>query len=124
MSRNYQGGVSLFLTIIIMTILLSVGLGITTILLGQLRMIGGIGDSVIAFYAADTGVEHILYENKSIDPPGPSQVSGTINLETGAVATYTAQKILSGAPGCPVQYYCVRSAGLFRETRRAIEVTR
>lgn len=59
-----QKGVSLYFSLIIMTVLLAIALGISTILTGQTIMIRSMGDSVIAFYAADTGVERILYEDK------------------------------------------------------------
>lgn len=60
--QNPDKGVSIYLTLMIMFILLAVGLGISTILVSQMKMIKGMGDSVIAFYAADTGIERILYE--------------------------------------------------------------
>jgi len=68
-------GISLFLSIIILAILLAISLGMSTILLSQMRMISGIGNSVIAFYAADTGAEKVLYEDKrcraDCPPPCP-----------------------------------------------------
>jgi len=107
-----EQGISLYLAILIMTILLSIGLGVSTILLGQMKMLRGMGDSVVAFYAADTGIEEILYT-------GVSSSSGT--LENGA--RYEATMTLAG-PGCSADYYCIRSVGIFQATRRAIEVTR
>ena len=59
-----QKGVSLYFSIVILSILLAIVLGLGTILIGQTRMIKGMGDSVAAFYGADTGVERILYEDK------------------------------------------------------------
>jgi len=59
-----QKGVSLYFSIIILSILLAIVLGLGAILIGQTRMIKGMGDSVTAFYGADTGVERILYEDK------------------------------------------------------------
>jgi hypothetical protein len=62
-NKTIEKGVSLYLTILILVILLAISLGISTILSGQLKMIGGIGKSVVAFYAADTGIEEILYND-------------------------------------------------------------
>jgi hypothetical protein len=63
-SGEGQKGISLFLTIIILAILLAISLGVSTILFGQIKTIGEIGKSITAFYAADTGTERMLYENK------------------------------------------------------------
>ena len=59
-----KGAVSLYLALMTMIIVLAIGLGITTIIISQMRMIRGMGDSVVAFHAADTGIEKILYEDK------------------------------------------------------------
>lgn len=59
-----EKGISLYLTIIILAILLAISLGISTIFLGQTRMMTEIGNSIIAFYAGDTGIENMLYQDK------------------------------------------------------------
>jgi len=104
-------GVSLYLALMIMAVLLALALGISTILFGQMKMIRGMGDSVSAFYAADTGIERALYEGGS--------VSG--ELENGA--RYEVQ-ILSPGPDCPGVNYCLKSLGTYKEIKRAIEIIR
>lgn len=59
-----QRGVAIYLAILIMAVLLAIALGITTILIGQIKISREIENSVVAIYAADTGIEHILYEEK------------------------------------------------------------
>jgi len=59
-----QRGVSLYLTVLILAIVLSISLGMSRVLVGQIKMIGSIGNSVVAFYAADTGTERVLYGDK------------------------------------------------------------
>ncbi len=44
-----------------MTVLLAIALGISTVLLGQIELTRGIENSVVALYAADTGIERTLY---------------------------------------------------------------
>ena len=56
----FQKGVSLFLTIIILAIILAIVFGLGAILIGQIKTIREMGNSIIAFYAADTGIEKIL----------------------------------------------------------------
>lgn len=62
MFRFFQKGVSLLLALIILAIILAMVLGLSTILVSQIRIIRGMGYSVIAFYAADSGIEKTLYE--------------------------------------------------------------
>ncbi len=59
-----ERGVSIYFSMIILSIMLAIALSLTTILINQTRMIKGMGDSVVAFYAADTAIEEILYKNK------------------------------------------------------------
>lgn len=60
MFKSSQKGVSLFLTIMILSVILSVVLGLTTILISQIRTVREMGNSTIAFYAANTGIEKVL----------------------------------------------------------------
>jgi uncharacterized protein (TIGR02145 family) len=61
MINDNQKGISVYLTIIIMAVLLSVSLGMTAIIVGGAKIAGTYSNSVKAFYAADTGVEETLY---------------------------------------------------------------
>ena len=108
----FERGVSLYLALLIMAILLSIGLGVSAILFGQIRTIRGIGDSVVAFYAADTGIEEVLFRG--------TDVSGI--LENGA--SYGAEILSAGSEDCIALYYCIKSVGSFRGTKRAIEIIR
>jgi hypothetical protein len=109
--KNGEKGVSLLLSILVSAILLAIALGIATILVGQVRVLRGMENSVQAFFAADTGIERALYEGGS--------VSGV--LPNGA--TYTVQLLLPG-PECTAFSYCLRAVGIFRDARRAIEINR
>ena len=97
-----QQGITLYLSLIIMGILLSLAFGINTILLGQTKIVQDIGDSVFAFYAAETGIERNLYDG--------SQGAGS--LENGA--TYFVATL---APG-------IKSVGTYKNTSRAIYISR
>lgn len=110
---NSERGVSLFLTMIIMSVLLSITLGINAIFWQQVQSLRYMGNSVIAFYAADAGIERALRENSSVSD----------TLSNGA--TYNAIKIITGNPGCLTAFeYCIQSVGVYKETRRAIQITR
>lgn len=54
-------GVTLLLAILISSVALTLGLGVSIILLGELGLAGTAKESLTAFYAADSGVECALY---------------------------------------------------------------
>jgi len=57
-----QKGVSLLFTVLIMSVILSVSLGVSGVLVRQIKTIENVGHSVVSFYAADSGVEQQLYD--------------------------------------------------------------
>jgi len=65
MSNFSQKGVSLYLAIMMMSVFLTIVLGMSAILFHQLKIIRQMGNSVVAFYAADTGIERALYDENN-----------------------------------------------------------
>ena len=112
-----QSGVSLYLAIIIMVILLAMVLGLTAILVGQMQMIREMGYSVIALSAADAGIEVVLLERGSPDET-PGHYDGF--LDNGA--TYEVSVTRTGTGSCTAPYYCITSIGTYERVRRAIEI--
>ncbi|HDL74966.1 MAG TPA: hypothetical protein ENH06_01100 [bacterium] len=106
-------GISLYLAIILMSLLLAIALGISTILFTEINIIRAMGNSVIAFYAADTGIEQVLKDRGS-----PFSISNTF-LDNGAY--YYVDVTVSG-PSCSAVNYCIKSAGIYNGVRRAIEI--
>ena len=117
-NKTMQRGIALYLALILMFILFSIGLGISTILISQIKVIRGLGQSVVAFYAADTGVERVLYaiRKESYVPPSlPDQPFTDVVLDNGA--TYTVRILDFNS------ITTIDSKGTHQETRRAIEIT-
>lgn len=115
LDNKLQQGVALYLSLIIMTVLLSIALGLSTIFIGQSKMIKALGNSVIAFYAADAGVEEVLINR--IDPLDIPQTT----LPSGA--TYQVFVTAGGVGDCSSENnFCIKSIGVYQETRRAIEI--
>jgi hypothetical protein len=56
-------------------IILAVVFSISIILYSQIKIIRSIGDSVIAFYAADSGVEKVMYYDRKWNGEGPPEES-------------------------------------------------
>lgn len=86
---NKQKGVSLYITIVIMTILLSIVLGLTNIIVTGAKIAGQFSDAVRAFSAADTGIENALYnlyKSGTCSDVGPTPIidcatGGTIKVQ-------------------------------------------
>jgi len=110
--KEFSNGLSSYLAVLVTAILLSLAIGTASIILGGVKMTRGIGDSVTAFYAADTGIERSLYEGGS--------VALTI-MENGA--SYSAIRTVNG-PSCAANNYCIESTGYYKNARRAIRVMR
>jgi hypothetical protein len=113
-----QKGVSVLYAVFVVTVLLAISFGINGILISQVKMLGDIGHSVVAFYAADTGIEKVL-----IDRQNPDLTPGYYDGSLGNGATYTVSVIQGGNPGCdPGFYYCIKAIGVYESTKRAIEI--
>jgi hypothetical protein len=69
-NKKSEKGVSLIITFFILIIILAVVLSISIILYSEIKIIRNIGNSVIAFYAADGAVEKVLYYDRQIKPAG------------------------------------------------------
>jgi len=117
LTYNKESGISLLLAILILSLILAVALGLNTILLRQIRMAREIGNSVTAFYAADSGIEEVLMVR---DNPSSSCTQGS-PCQLGNGAKYYLSIVPAGG-SCLSQNYCVKSIGIFKETRRGIEI--
>lgn len=115
LKNNPQKGIALYLSVIIMTLILAIALGISTIFLGQINVMKGLGYSVIAFYAADAGIEKILLTRDN-----PLDI-GLTALSNGAA--YQVFVTAGGVGSCTASSYCIRSIGSYKETNRAIEIS-
>jgi len=116
--NKYQKGVSLYIALMTMGVLLALALGLAAILFGQLKVMEGVGDSVLAFYASNTGIERTLYEISQGAGIG-SHYQDT--LENGS--SYLAD-VIAPDSDCPGPNYCIKSVGIYKQTRRAIRITR
>lgn len=119
-NKNSQKGISLYLSIMILTILMIIVFGMSTILLSEINVMVGMGRSVIAFFAAESGVEEALLANRDDFTEGSS---GEVFLNNGAAYEFTV--FAPAAGDCPVGVsYCIKSVGSYLGANRAIWVTR
>jgi len=71
--KNKERGASLIIIFFILTIILAIVLNISILLFNQIKIIRNIGNSVVAFYAADSGVEKVLYYDRKEIPVGANR---------------------------------------------------
>lgn len=107
-------GISILFAVLILSVVLSIGLGLGSILVGQTKTIRQAGYSVVAFFAADAGIEEILMNYPPVDILETTLPNG---------ASYSVFVNASTTPGCAAQNYCIKSLGGYKGTSRAIEIT-
>jgi hypothetical protein len=118
-----QKGTSVFMGILVMTVLLTISLGMTSALVVQIKTIRNVGYSVTAFYAAETGIETALNDpNCTTTCAGYTDVN--LDLDDGSKAYYTLSATGPLPPDCLGSNFCVKSVGTYNGTRRAIQISR
>lgn len=60
--NHQRGATAILLAVLILSMLLIIGLGVSTLIISQIKMSAQTGQSVQAFYAAEAGAERCLYE--------------------------------------------------------------
>lgn len=126
MNYNSEQGISLYYSVLIMSVSLAIALGLNAIVIKSFRTTQEVKRSPAALHAADTGIEYALFKIRQNevgigDPP----VQGT--LDNGA--EFEA-KVLSPT-STPAGYecendamYCIYSSGRYQGSKRFIKVTR
>ena len=99
--------VSLYLTILILSILSASLLALISISISQIKVVFSISDSLNAFYGADTGVERALYRVRK---------QSDISDFSGSVSNVFYDVSVDFDPGL-----IIKSVGSFKNTKRAIE---
>ena len=97
---SLREGITLLLVIILLSAIMSVGLGIFNVVIGELRISGEVSDSFIAFYAADQGIERTLYQDRVLHSicatPGQDCFTDTdVPVESQACYTARVSKVAS-----------------------------
>lgn len=99
-------GVTLLLAVLVSSIALSIGTGIFSLLFSEIEISGSSKDSVIAFYAADSGLECALYWEllKNKDSSVPNTFSTNGSSITCNDTLYTSVVSCTGV-NCTAEFY-------------------
>jgi len=115
MKKNKQKGASLLLTLLVMAVLLSISFGVSRLALGEIKLIRDIPKALIAYYAAEAGMEWALYQYYQTGSIS-DVVDCSVNLDNGS--SYGIEVIMSG------EYVtAIKSNGCYQDLRRAVEVS-
>lgn len=83
-----KNGFALLLSLIVTSILLVVGLGVSGVAFREIQLSGFGNQSEIAFYAAETGLECALYWDKVVTDPTDSNGDGSLDDEPSAFSAF------------------------------------
>ena len=120
MKKNNKKGSSLLITLLIMSALLSIAIGLSRLSLGEIILSRDTSRSLIAYYAAEAGVECQMFADRVVPtfcgipankntPANPWCLSAGVCVETTSVSATPNRKI--------------QSTGSYKDVRRAIELT-
>ena len=110
---SFQKGITLLLVVVILSVLLSISLGIFNLVFGQIKISGEIADSFVAFYNADRAIEKFLY----IDRVGGGLGDGyTEDTTADANANWCYKIIINKTEAlCGIgNTACIKSIGQYR----------
>lgn len=107
-NRESQRGIAVYCAVGALSIVLAIALGVGLITANRIKMLNEAGHSVIAFSAAQTGIEKTLF--LQIDYPGYSE-----DVPLGD-ANYKVESYACG------EFVCVKSVGRYRDTSRAVRI--
>lgn len=126
--RNEQGSIIVF-SVLLLTVILTVSLGLIAIFIPKLKTVAESVNSTIAIFAADSATELCIYEaRKGLDYNESTSTMNDGTLDNGASFTIrdvappndfiqTDCSILSSSS------YGFRAVGSFRTISRALEIT-
>ena len=110
MMQNTQKGFTLFIAVLIGSLMLAIGFSIFNLSFKELLLSASSRDSQIAFYAADTGLECALYHDQKLRDFQATPSGGNVTI-TCAGQTVSAQK-LSGTGIFSWEWQLETSSGL------------
>lgn len=107
------------MVMVMMSVLLSIILGLVSIIIGGAKIAEGLGYSVKAFHAADTGMERALYNVKNADCDG-ANASGDFGDSS---YSYVVTISHPGEGTCVESGTSITSLGQYITTKRKIEAS-
>jgi Tfp pilus assembly protein PilX len=124
---NKQSGIAFIMTLLIMTGLLALALGITSLLVRELKLSQEIANSVVAYSAADAGMERFMYgiNQESLDlttcccEDAGCSGENTKNCYSTSLSNEASYLVCTKKTTPPIE---IKSTGTYKGTNRTIQV--
>lgn len=123
-----EKGSAIYFSLMVLAVVLGIVLGVSSIMISRIRMTREANHSVIAYHAADSGVELALrllpefWSAGTLSQRVPSIGTITLTLNGGGTAEFWVRMDRGGTQECARTFYCIRSEGTHQGITRAIEV--
>ncbi len=120
-----EQGITLLLVVVLLSALLTISVGIFNVVFGQILISGEVSDSFRALYAADEGLEKLLYRDRVLRElcaaPCTMSSSGRIDAKSGGCYEFIVTKTAAPLTTMKVtgEYRCAAPS---RVVRRSFEV--
>lgn len=119
---NLSTGSTLYFALVILSIASIIVFSISTILTIQIKTIKSLGDSILAFCAADTGIErtfYMAYQQENIN------IGDSFSEDLNPDLRYDVNIQSPSECGAGAQYFCIKSIGTFlpSSTKRGIQAS-
>ena len=111
--KHEQKGVSLLLMTLILSVVIVISTGLSSIIITELKISTDVDKSARAYYAAESGMEEALYKLRKEQQP-PETLNGTGTLGNGASFVYTVSVDAEGE-------VFVVSTGSYGGVKRSVE---
>ncbi|MDX1607616.1 MAG: hypothetical protein R3251_00185 [Candidatus Spechtbacterales bacterium] len=126
-----QDGITLYMALLMLSVIVSIALGISSLMLRELYTVKDIGSFVVDIYAADAGVERTLYKIRQTPDFGSCQSTSdciVTSQDMGVAsfinnAQYRTTTLDGGVLWCTGTFKCIRSLGSLFDTSRAFELS-
>jgi Tfp pilus assembly protein PilX len=99
-----QKGVALIVTFFILTIILAIVLNVSILLYNEIKIIRNVGNSVVAFYSADSGIEKVLYYDRKQIPEETGR--GICNICNSCFSNGDCETCSIAGSGCDICSSC------------------
>lgn len=99
---NDQRGIALLLSLLLIAALVAAGIGASNVVINEFRTVGAADRSMIAYYSADSGIEHglyTMYNNRLRGTSYTCTANGGAGCSTAGITNLTGTLEPFGTPG-------------------------
>lgn len=121
-SRSQRGDVTVYMSLLLLTIMTSSAVVFSLILAKQIRLTENAVDSERAFYAAVAGLEEGLYRIYDLEAGGDIELMGSIVYPPQAGSSEEAVYTVRGRSIPTEGKFCMRSEGGYRRNERRLQL--